>query len=59
MDKRFRIQVLLSLVIVTFCMVAILSGRTEAAFWSTLSGVLGYWLPTPSDSFIKRDELKK
>jgi len=50
MDKRFRIQVLLSLIIISFCIVSIMSGKTEAAYWSTLSGILGYWLPTPTDT---------
>jgi hypothetical protein len=26
-----------------------IQGRTEAAYWSTLSGILGYWLPTPTE----------
>jgi len=54
MDKRFKMQVILSLIIVIFCIVNIMAGRTEAAFWSTLSGILGYWLPTPQE--IKRNE---
>jgi hypothetical protein len=52
MDKRFRIQVILSLIITCFCIVSISAGRAEAAFWSTLSGILGYWLPTPTDTSI-------
>jgi len=54
MDKRFRMQVILSLIMVSFCIINIMAGRTEAAFWSTLSGILGYWLPTPTE--IKRNE---
>jgi len=54
MDKRFRVQVLLSLIIITFCMVNIMSGKTEAAFWSTLSGILGYWLPSPVEKNNER-----
>ena len=49
MDKRFRVQVLLSLVIIAFCIINISVGKSEAAYWSTLSGILGYWLPTPSE----------
>lgn len=56
MDKRFRVQVLLSLIIITFCMVNIMSGKTEAAFWSTLSGILGYWLPSPMENNNERTE---
>jgi hypothetical protein len=54
MDKRFRVQVLLSLAITTFCIINISAGKPEAAYWSTLSGILGYWLPTPSE--VKRHE---
>jgi hypothetical protein len=47
--RSFKVQVILSLAIATFCMVNIGAGRTEAAFWSTLSGIIGYWLPTPTE----------
>lgn len=48
-NRSFRMQVILSLVIATFCMTCIIGGRTEAAFWSTLSGIMGYWLPAPTE----------
>jgi hypothetical protein len=58
MDVKFKVQVRLSLLVVVFCIVGILSGRTEAAYWSTLSGILGYWLPTPTETSINRREKK-
>lgn len=56
MDKRFRIQVIPSLIITSFCIVSISTGRTEAAYWSTLSGILGYWLPTPTEVTRGKDK---
>jgi hypothetical protein len=58
MDIKFKVQVRLSLLVATFCMVSLLGGKTEAAYWSTLSGILGYWLPTPSETLINRREKK-
>jgi hypothetical protein len=58
MDIKFKVQVRLSLLVATFCMVSIFAGKTEAAYWSTLSGILGYWLPTPSETLINRREKK-
>jgi len=50
MDKKFWIQALLSLAVAFFCLGNIASGKNEPVFWSTLSGILGYWLPTPSEN---------
>jgi len=46
-DGLFKVQVWLSLLVAGFCMASIGAGRNEAAFWSTLSAIIGYWLPQP------------
>jgi hypothetical protein len=47
MDKRFCLQAILSLIVVGFCLDQIKNGNTEGVYWSTVSGILGYWLPSP------------
>ncbi len=49
MNMKFWIQAILTLTVALFCLSNIASGRNEPVFWSTLSGILGYWLPTPEN----------
>jgi hypothetical protein len=49
MNKRFLIQAILSLIVISFCLDQIKNGNTEGVYWSTVSGILGYWLPSPME----------
>jgi len=46
---KFNLQSLLSIMIVLFCCLSISAGKSEPAYWSTLSAIIGYWLPTPTE----------
>ncbi|AFY72966.1 hypothetical protein Syn7502_00834 [Synechococcus sp. PCC 7502] len=50
-----RMPVILSLAVCTFCLVMIASGKNEAQYWSTVTGILGYWMPQPLANTPKRD----
>ena len=48
------VQTILSLLVVCFCLYKLADKSTlpeeKALFWGGLSGILGYWLPSPSES---------
>jgi len=46
---KFKMQCFLSSTIVLFCCLSISAGRSEPAYWSTISAIIGYWLPTPTE----------
>jgi len=48
---RFYAQLFISLVVLIFCMVMVAVeevGCERAVFMSTIAGIVGFWLPTPS-----------
>jgi hypothetical protein len=46
----FSAQAILSFGVVVFSMVMIGKNGIDAAYFGTISGVLGYWLPSPMSS---------
>ncbi len=50
---KFWIQVLFSTFMIGFCSFQLArdsTKETQAIYWGGLSGVLGYWLPSPASS---------
>ena len=50
-----RMPVILSIAIVSFCLVMIATGQEGAQYWSTVTGILGYWMPQPLANNNQRD----
>lgn len=51
---KFIVQVFFSTVVVTLCVFKLASSDTQdnpnaALYWGGLTGILGYWLPSPSN----------
>jgi hypothetical protein len=49
MNKRFFLQAILSTIVISFCLNQINKGNTDGVYWSTVSAILGYWLPSPME----------
>lgn len=48
---RFGMQALISSSIILFCMLQLWSGKGDTAlYWGGLSSILGYWLPSPTQT---------
>jgi hypothetical protein len=43
----FLMQVVMTLSLIYFCMVQISHGGVTPIYWSTVTLLIGYWLPTP------------
>ncbi|MEE3719698.1 hypothetical protein V2H45_23430 [Tumidithrix elongata RA019] len=46
---RFWVQTGLSLIVTGFCLFQIAMGKGDGVYWSTVSAILGYWLPAPEE----------
>lgn len=53
-QNKAIVQTALSLIVVCFCLYKLADKATgpeeKALFWGGLSGILGYWLPSPSET---------
>lgn len=49
---KFGIQVFFSLIVMGLCVVKLADNKTppeqQALYWGGLTGILGYWLPSPT-----------
>lgn len=50
MDKKFIVQALVSLSVFSLCSFQIITKpEKEAIYWSGITSILFYWLPSPSE----------
>lgn len=51
-DLKFLFQMLLSLILVGFCIVKLIDDNNDRAalYWGGLTGIIGFWLPSPHGS---------
>lgn len=47
---KFYFQIGLSTALVGFCLYQIDKGSLDPMYWSTIAGIVGYWLPSPQES---------